>query len=283
MVTIVEVGPRDGLQSLDHFVATPRKVELVERLIAAGLREIEVTSFAHPKVVPNLADAAALLAALPRPDGVRYRALVPNLEGAVRAVAAGADLVVALVSASAEYSARNQHMTINEMLVQIERISAVAHEAGIGWAAGISMAFGSPYEGAIEPAEVFRLIARCVELEPEHVYVADTIGRAEPEVVGALCAATRLRWPELPLAVHLHGSGTRGLECAIAAVRAGAVQVETSIRGLGGPIVRSPGTEPVGNLATEAVVARFAQLGIETGLDPAAVQAAADDVAALLR
>ena len=123
------------------------------------------------------------------------------------------------------------------------------------------MAFGSPYEGAIEPAEVFRLIARCVELEPEHVYVADTIGRAEPEVVGALCAATRLRWPELPLAVHLHGSGERGLECAIAAVRAGAVQVETSIRGLGGPIVRSPGTEPVGNLATEAVVARFAQTG----------------------
>jgi hydroxymethylglutaryl-CoA lyase len=283
MVGIVEVGPRDGLQSLDHFVTTPRKVERVERLIAAGLREIEVTSFAHPKVVPHLADAADLLAALPRPDGVRYRALVPNFEGAVRAVAAGVDLVVALVSASAEYSARNQHMTINEMLAQLERISAVAHEAGIGWAAGISMAFGSPYEGAIEPAEVFRLIARCVELEPEHVYVADTIGRAEPEVVGALCAATRVRWPELPLAVHLHGSGERGLECAIAAVRAGAVQVATSIRGLGGPIVRSPGTEPVGNLATEAVVARLAQLGIETGLDPAAVQAAADDVAALLR
>jgi hydroxymethylglutaryl-CoA lyase len=283
MVGIVEVGPRDGLQSLDHFVTTPRKVELVERLIAAGLREIEVTSFAHPKVVPHLADAADLLAALPRPDGVRYRALVPNFEGAVRAVAAGVDLVVALVSASAEYSARNQHMTINEMLAQLERISAVAHEAGIGWAAGISMAFGSPYEGAIEPAEVFRLIARCVELEPEHVYVADTIGRAEPEAVSALCAATRVRWPELPLAVHLHGSGERGLECAIAAVRAGAAQVETSIRGLGGPIVRSPGTEPVGNLATEEVVARFAQLGIETGLDPAAVQAAADDVAALLR
>ena len=283
MVTIVEVGPRDGLQSLDHFVTTPHKVELVERLIAAGLRELEVTSFARPKVVPHLADAADLLAALPRPDGVRYRALVPNFEGAVRAVAAGVDLVVALVSASAEYSVRNQHMTINEMLEQLERISAVAHEAGIGWAAGISMAFGSPYEGAIEPAEVFRVIARCVELAPEHVYVADTIGRAEPEVVGALCAATRLRWPELPLAVHLHGSGERGLECAIAAVRAGAVQVETSIRGLGGPIVRSPGTEPVGNLATEAVVARFARLGIETGLDPAAVQAAADDVAALLR
>jgi hydroxymethylglutaryl-CoA lyase len=281
-VGIVEVGPRDGLQSHDDPVPTDRKVALIERLVAAGLTDIEATSFAHPKVVPHLADGAEVMRALERRPGVRYRALVPNHKGAVRAIEAGADLIVAFISASATYSERNQNMTIEQALEQLHAIAGAAREAGIGWVAGISMAFGSPYEPEIAPDDVLAMVERCVALGPAHLYVADTIGAAEPAQVAAMCSAIGERWPTLSLAVHLHGAGARGLACAVAAVHAGAGQVETSICGLGGPVVRSPGAPLVGNLATEAVAATFASLGIETGLDPAAVEAAARDVARLL-
>jgi isopropylmalate/homocitrate/citramalate synthase len=184
-VSIVEVGPRDGLQSLDAHIDTDRKLAIIERLLDAGLTQIEVTSFAHPKVVPRLADAEELMGRLPRPDGVSYRALVPNVKGAQRAIAAGA--------------------------------------------AAVSMAFGSPYEDEIPTEDVLGLVERCAELDP-----------------------------------------------------AWAVQVESSICGLGGPIVRSPGTEIVGNLATESLVANFAERAIETGLDPAAMRRAAGEIATLL-
>jgi hydroxymethylglutaryl-CoA lyase len=281
-VRIVEVAPRDGLQSYHEHVPTERKLALIERLVAAGLTDIEATSFAHPKVVPHLADGADVMRALPRVPGVRYRALVPNLTGAVHAIDAGVDLVMAFVSASATYSEDNQNMTIDYALEQLEAISAVTREAGIGWAAGISMAFGSPYEDESRPNDVLRLVERCAALRPDHLYLADTVGGAAPAWVEALCTAVRVRWPELPLAVHLHGAGTRGLACAVAAVHAGAVQVETSICGLGGPVIRAPGTPLVGNLATEAVVATFADLGIDTGLVPGEVRSAARDVAGLL-
>jgi len=281
-VGIVEVGPRDGLQSHDEAVPTDRKVALIERLVEAGLTDIEATSFAHPKVVPHLADGADVMGALERRPGVRYRALVPNHKGAVRAIEAGADLVVAFVSASATYSERNQNMTLDDALEQLAAISAAAREAGIGWVAGISMAFGSPYEDEIPPDDVLAIVERCVALAPAHLYVADTVGAAEPAQVAAMCTAIGARWPELSLAVHLHGAGARGLACAVAAVHAGAEQVETSICGLGGPVVRSPGAPLVGNLATEAVVSTFADLGIDTGLDASAVAAAARDVAAML-
>jgi hydroxymethylglutaryl-CoA lyase len=282
VATIVEVGPRDGLQSHSEEVPTNRKVALIERLVDGGLTEIEATSFAHPKMVPHLADGADVMRALERRDGVRFRALVPNHRGAVRAIEARADAIVAFISASPAYSERNQNMTVEQALEQLASIAAAAREAGIGWVAGISMAFGSPYEDRIAPETVFGLVERCAALGPEALYVADTIGAAPPEDVGAMCAAIAARRPDLTLAVHLHGAGERGLACAVAAVRAGAAQVETSICGLGGPVVRSPGTEPVGNLATEAVVAAFAEHGIETGLDPDAVAAAARDVAAML-
>jgi hydroxymethylglutaryl-CoA lyase len=282
MLQIVEVGPRDGLQSHDAFVPTERKVQLIERLVAAGLTEIEATSFAHPKMVPHLADAAEVMAALPRVDGVRYRGLVPNAKGAARAVDAGVDLVVAFISASPGYSEKNQNMTVAAALEQLQAISEVARGAGVPWMAGISMAFGSPYEDEIPVAGVLDLVDRISAWDPERVYVADTVGGAAPAAVREMCATIVSRWPALPLSVHLHGADARGLACAVAAVDGGAVEVETSICGLGGPVVRSPGAEIVGNLATEAVATTFAELGIETGLDPDAVRAAARDVADLL-
>jgi hydroxymethylglutaryl-CoA lyase len=281
-VRIVEVGPRDGLQSHTEIVPTADKVAMIERLVDAGLTDIEATSFSHPKMVPFLADGAEVMATLPRRQGVRYRGLVPNVRGAERAIAAAVDLVVLFISASPTYSERNQNMTIDAALEQMEAIAGLTRDAGIGMVVGLSMAFGSPYEDEIEADDVLRLVERCVAAGPEHLYVADTIGVASPDEVAAMCTAIGARWPALSLAVHLHGADTRGLDAAVAAVYAGATQVETSICGLGGPVVRSPGAPLVGNLATEAVVERFAEEGIETGLEPVAVSAAARDVAQLL-
>jgi len=202
--TIVEVGPRDGLQSHDAEVPTDRKVALVERLVAAGLTEIEATSFAHPKMVAHLADGAEVMAALERRDGVRYRALVPNHKGAERAIAAGVDAIVAFISASATYSERNQNMTTEQALAQLADIAGAAQRAGVGWIAGISMAFGSPYEPEIPPDTVFALVEQCAALGPEALYVADTVGAAPPDEVRAMCEAIRRGWPGLTLAVHLH-------------------------------------------------------------------------------
>jgi hydroxymethylglutaryl-CoA lyase len=280
--TIVEVGPRDGLQSHSEEIPTDRKIAMIDRLFAAGLTEIEATSFAHPKMVPYLADGAEVLSVLPRRAGAHYRALVPNHKGALRAIDAGADLIVAFISASPAYSERNQNMSIDQALGQLEQIARAAADAGIGWVAGISMAFGSPYEDEIPRSDVLRLVERCAALSPAHLYVADTVGGAAPAEVRAMCATIRERFPELSLAVHLHGADARGLACAVAAVHAGAEQVETSICGLGGPVVRSPGADPVGNLATEAVVATFDALEIDTGLDPAVIAATARAVAEVL-
>src|SRR4051794_29646645 len=194
-VSIVEVGPRDGLQSHDAEIPTDRKVALIERLVEAGLTDIEATSFAHPKVVPHLADGAEVMRRLPRREGVRYRALVPNHKGAVRAIDAGADLIVAFVSASPTYSERNQNMTLEQALGQLEQISAAAREASIGGVGGVSMAFGSPYEDETPAGDVLAIVERCAALGPEHLYVADTVGAAPPARVRALCEEIRRRFP----------------------------------------------------------------------------------------
>jgi hydroxymethylglutaryl-CoA lyase len=280
--TIVEVGPRDGLQSLAAQIETERKVAMIERLLDAGLREIEVTSFAHPRMVPRLADAEQVLSRLPDRPGAILRTLVPNRRGAERALAAGATRLVAFVSASPTYSERNQNMTIDATLEQLRQIAELAADGGARCGIGVSMAFHSPYEGPIDPAGVLGIIERCVELEPADLYVADTMGKASPAQVGELCGQIASRWPSLALGVHLHGTDQRGLDAAAAGLAAGARRIETSICGLGGPVVRSPGSDPVGNLATETVVADLTRRGIETGLDPVALAGAARDVAELL-
>jgi hydroxymethylglutaryl-CoA lyase len=225
------------------------------------------------------------MAALPRRDGVIVRTLVPNRRGAERAIAAGADVLLGMVSASATYGARNQNMTLEQALGQLEAIAALAADAGRPWGCAVSMAFASPYEDRIDPGDVLTLVDRIARIGPTHpadLYVADTIAAATPLQVASLCRAIHARQPQLALGVHLHGSDARGLACAASAVAAGATRVECAVLGLGGPVVRSPGVDPAGNLATEATVATFASLGIDTGLDPERVRAAAHDVSEIL-
>jgi hydroxymethylglutaryl-CoA lyase len=282
MLQIVEVGPRDGLQSHDAFVPTERKVQLIERLVAAGLTEIEATSFAHPKMVPHLADAADVMAAL-RVSTASATAAWCRTRRARHGPLTRASTWWSRSSARARaIRRRTQNMTVAAALEQLQAISEVARGAGVPWMAGISMAFGSPYEDEIPVAGVLDLVDRISAWDPERVYVADTVGGAAPAAVREMCATIVSRWPALPLSVHLHGADARGLACAVAAVDGGAVEVETSICGSAGRWCgrrarRSSGTWPPRRLATT-----FAELGIETGLDRTRFARPARDVADLL-
>lgn len=255
---------------------------MVDRLLAAGLREIEVTSFAHPRVVPQLADAEELMSRVPRSLGIRYRVVVPNAKGARRAVAAGVDEMVGFVSASETYSRKNQNMTTEEALGEMEAIAGVAREGGVAWSAAVAMAFFSPFEGRTPRATVLRLVSHLAGLEPRAVSLAATVGMATPGEVASLCSAVKEEWPELDLSIHLHNTNGMGLACALAAIDAGVTMVDASICGIGGPVVAEAAMANAGNIATEDVVWMLEDLGVDTGIDRADVVEASREIAALL-
>jgi hydroxymethylglutaryl-CoA lyase len=281
-VTLVEVGPRDGLQSHPRYVETPRKVDMITRLVAAGLRESEATSFAHPRVVPHLADAEAVMAAVPRSPGVRYRALVPNHKGAQRVLAAGADVRVVLLSASETYSRLNQEMTTAQALAQAELVAQAARDAGKPWTLIIAMAFFSPYDGPTPPHRVLEMLRRLVSGGPEQAVVATTSGLTGPGTVAQLCRRITAEWPDLPLGLHPHNTNGMGLACTLAALDAGATGVEGSICGIGGGVVAPPTAPDMGNVPTEDLIPMLADLGVDTGVDPDDIVRAAREVSATL-
>ncbi|MDP8959812.1 MAG: hydroxymethylglutaryl-CoA lyase [Actinomycetota bacterium] len=276
------MGPRDGLQAIDRVYDTGTKAAMIERMLAAGVKEVEAASFVHPKVVPQLADAEALLERLPRLEEVRYRGLVPNRKGAERAVAAGVDVMVGLMSASETYSRRNQNMSIGEGLQALEQVAEVAREAGTPWVASISMAFFSPWEGYTPPATVLNLIERALPLGPAQVSLAATTGMAGPGRVASLCRLIRQEWPDLPLALHLHNGNGMALANALAGLQAGVAGFDASICGIGGGIVLPKGNYDTGNIPTEDLVCMLTDLGVDPGLQPGEVIEAARDVAGLL-
>ncbi len=178
-VTITEVGPRDGLQNEDRYVETPQKVELIARLAAAGFSRIEAGSFVSPKAIPQMRDAADVFAAMPRREGVTYIALVPNVVGARHAIAAHADELATVVSASETHNMRNIHRSVEESLREIEGVATLAIEAGIPWAGYVSTAFGCPYEGDVPEERVVQLCRRLRDLGAAVVALGDTIGAAQ--------------------------------------------------------------------------------------------------------
>lgn len=281
-VTVTEVGPRDGLQSLPWHIDTAKKVAMIGRLLDAGLREVEATSFVHPRMVPQLSDAEAVMAAVPRRAGIRYRALVPNEKGARRALDAGADVLVALLSASERYSELNQGMPISVALEETERIAQAARDAGKPWAVVIAMAFFSPYEGPTPPERVLDMLGRVVPAHPEQAVVATTSGLTGPGSVDALCRRVRAQWPELPLGLHPHNTNGMGLACALAALDAGVSAVETSICGIGGGVLTPATAADMGNTPTEDLVTMLADLGVDCGVDAEGIVAAARELSDLL-
>lgn len=255
-VRIREVGPRDGLQ-VEAPVPVDGRVRLVEALLDAGVRHVEAAAFVSPKVVPAMAGAEEVMARLERRPGVTYAALVPNLKGATRVTAC--DEVTFTVSASPGYNERNVNMTIDESVSEAGRVVAHLAERGIPVDAVVSCAFGSPYEGDIEPGAVHALGRRLLDAGIATLTYADTTGMATPRRVEELLAATG---PDVGL--HLHDTRGTALLNAYAALRRGVRRFDTAVGGLGG----SPAA-PVrgGNLATEDIVHLLDDLGIDTGID----------------
>ena len=255
-VHLREVGPRDGLQA-EAPVPVDARVELVDALAATGLTEIEAGSFVSPKAVPSMAATADVFARIDRRPGVAYVALVPNRRGAELAVDAGADGLTVTVSASAAYSEKNVHMSIEESVAAAGEIRAVAGDLPID--AVISCAFGSPYEGDIAPAAVHAIAERLRALGADRITLADTTGMATPPRIAAVLALTGT-----DVGLHLHETRGTALVNAYAAVQAGVTRFDTALGGTGG----SPfAAGAAGNLATEDLVYLLDELGVATGVD----------------
>ena len=263
-VEIVEVGPRDGLQNEAATVATPDKVALLAALRAAGLRHFEATSFVSPKWIPRLADAEAVLAALPHDPAVIYGGLIPNDRGYDRALAAGAREVALVVSATEGHCRANLNRAIAEVLARFAPIAARGLADGIRVRANISTAFGCPFDGVTPIAQVLGVAERIAAAGIADITLSDTIGVANPRQVAELFMQARAALPAVTFAAHFHD--TRGLALAnvVAALDAGIRRFDASIGGLGG-CPYAPGAS--GNVATEDLAFMLAEMGIATGLD----------------
>jgi hydroxymethylglutaryl-CoA lyase len=267
-VTVVEVGPRDGLQNEAAIVPTAAKVRFIEMLAAAGLPVVEATSFVHPAAVPQLADADQLLPQIASRPGVRYPVLVPNMRGMERAIAAGAEAVAVFTAASEAFAQANIRMTIAESLEAFAPVLTAARSAGM-WTRGyVSTAFGCPYQGEVDPAAVADVAVALDALGCDQISVGDTIGVAEPDDVGRVLLPLLERVPAERLALHLHDTRGRAIDNAAAGMRLGITTFDASASGLGGcPF--APGAP--GNLATETLVSWLHGLGIETGVEETAL------------
>jgi len=263
-IEILEVGPRDGLQNEPGAVATAIKVAFVERLIAAGVRRIEVASFVNPKRVPQMSDAEAVLARLPRRDDVRYVGLVLNRRGFERARDAGCDEIGMAVVASNTFSRRNQGTSTEESIDDWLEIAAEARAAGMCAQVTISAAFGCPFEGEVPVERVVSIARRLVQAAPFELALADTIGVGAPARVAELVAAVREGVPGIRLRCHFHNTRNTGLANAWAAVVAGVRVLDASAGGIGGCPFAPAAT---GNVATEDLVYLLHRSGLDTGLD----------------
>ena len=262
-VTVVEVGPRDGLQNERAAISTADKVAFVDLLSRAGLPVVEVTAFVSPKWVPQMADAADVLARIDRAQGTRYTALVPNLAGLERAHAAGVSEVAIFAAASETFSRRNINQSIDESLQSYRGVSARALALGMRVRAYLSTAFGCPFEGAVDPARVASLSASLIEMGAFEIAVSDTIGIAHPGQVPVVLGAVAARVPLPQIALHFHDTRGTALANVLAALQLGVATFDASCGGLGG-CPYAPGA--TGNLATEDLVYMLDGLGIETGI-----------------
>jgi len=267
-VTLVDVGPRDGLQNEKQPVATGDKVALVHALQAAGLREIEVTSYVSPKWVPQMADNAEVMAAIQRRPGVRYSVLVPNLKGLEAALAGGAatrpDEVVVFGAASEAFSQKNINCSIAESIDRFAPVVAAAREAGLKVRGAISCAVGCPYQGEVTPDAVEDVVRRMHAIGVQHVGVADTIGVGTPRQVQAALERALRHYPLAEVSGHFHDTYGQALANIYASLELGLHTFDTSVAGLGGCPYAKGAT---GNVATEDVVFLLNGLGIETGID----------------
>jgi hydroxymethylglutaryl-CoA lyase len=263
-VTLVDVGPRDGLQNEKANVTTAHKIELVHRLQAAGLRDIEVTSFVSPKWVPQMADNAAVMAGIERRPGVRYGVLVPNLKGWEAAEASKPDEIVVFGAASEAFSQRNINCGIDESIERFRPVVEAALAAGVKVRGSVSCSLGCPYQGEVSLDDVERVVRLMRGIGVQHVGIADTIGVGTPRRVQAALERALKHYPLAEVSGHFHDTYGQALANIYAALELGVRVFDASVAGLGGCPYAKGAT---GNVATEDVVFMLDGLGIDTGID----------------
>nr|MBO2480197.1 hydroxymethylglutaryl-CoA lyase [Bacillota bacterium] len=263
-VEIVEVGPRDGLQNEAVTIPTPVKAALIRRLVGAGLRRIEATSFVHPKWIPQLADAVELVNSLDFSEPVRYSALVPNLRGLERALQTPIREVAVFMSASESHNRSNINKSIAETFPVLAEVVQEAKKRGLTVRGYVSTAFGCPFEGAVPMANVMLVVEKLVDMGVDEISVGDTIGVATPNLVRERFRELRRSFPDIPLAGHFHDTYGMAVANVLAAMEEGIRIFDSAIGGLGG-CPYAPGAS--GNLSTEDLVYLLHGMGIETGVD----------------
>ena len=263
-IEMVEVGPRDGLQNESVLFTTSQKLEFIGRALDAGVRRIEAVSFVNAKLVPQMADAEAVAACLPRRDGVVFIGLVLNKRGALRALEAGMDELGAVCAASDGFATRNQGAPSDATLAMCCDVVRLARAQGRPAQITISTAFGCPFDGEVDPSRVVEMARTAAAAGPVEIAIADTIGVASPGEVSALVAKVAAAIKPLPVRVHFHNTRNTGLANVWAAVQAGATIVDASLGGIGGCPFAPRAT---GNVPTEDVVYMMQRSGYITGLD----------------
>lgn len=263
-VTLVEVGPRDGLQSEPKIMPTDEKVEFIKRSIDAGLKRLEVASFVNPKRVPQMADAEDVLKQVPRDGRASYIGLILNMKGYERARGAGVDEVGYAVVASDTFATKNQGMTSAETVKAWQEVGLLAKKEGVKSSVTIGASFGCPFEGEVPADRVVDIAKRCAEGQPAEIALADTIGCADPVRVSELITRVKAAVPGMPIRVHLHNTRNTGLANAYAAVMAGVDFLDASTGGIGGCPFAPRAT---GNIPLEDLVYMLNRMGVETGVD----------------
>lgn len=278
-VKVVEVGPRDGLQNEKQILPAAVKIELIQRLAGCGLPVVEATSFVSPKWIPQLADAAEVMAALSRRPGVQYPVLVPNAQGLERALAAGAREVAVFTAASDAFNRKNINCDIAESLERIRPVVEQARQRGLPVRAYVSCALGCPYQGAVPVADVARVAAALAAMGCDEISLGDTIGVGTPAAARAMLRACAQDVPMARLAAHFHDTRGQALANVYACLEEGVRIVDASVSGLGGCPYANGAS---GNLATEDLVYLLHGLGFDTGVDLDALAATARWISAQL-
>jgi hydroxymethylglutaryl-CoA lyase len=272
-VVLTEVGPRDGFQMERAFIPTETKIEIIDRVSGTGVREVEVTSFVHPRAIPQLADAEEVLAGIQRPAGVVFTALVPNERGAERALRVRIDRVETFVSVSESHSRSNSNMATQEAMERAGRVVRICREAGVDAAIGFPTALGCPFEGFQPLGRLMDLIEQAVNgLGLTRINIADTAGMAGPGLVRRMLGNAVQTLPDVSFSLHLHNTRSMGLANVLAGLEVGVRHFDTSLAGLGG-CPYAPGA--TGNIATEDTINMLNEMGIATGIDLDAMIAAA--------
>jgi hydroxymethylglutaryl-CoA lyase len=281
-MVVAEVGPRDGLQSLARWIDTDTKVRMIDLLSDLGLPVIEVSSFAHPKIVPHLRDAEEVFERIQRKPGTIYRALIPNAHGARRAAIAKVDEMLGLITISATYTKKNQNMSIEQAIEQNLQALRIAEASAIPFVMALGMAFWCAYEGLIPEDRVVDVVSRLHQGGVRKFYLAGSLGMEDPAHVNRLFSRLGELFPDARFGFHVHNLSGMATANILAAIDAGVQWLESAICGIGGGIAMPARLGSVGNFATEDLVTMLSEMGISTGIDPDRTVAVSREIAALL-